>query len=166
MHTFLLISQEGLDSAFLHWILAAALTVLVLDVIFAANGDSGTGSILYCIVLEIFSGWGMWRLNLPIQWSILIFLIFNVIGLCFYFIMWRKVIDNLLVKHVMKNAPKEHIHQMVGKKAYVCGKGENACLKWQDEFYPIADVDRGVVREGDRVTITQFKDGMASVKRD
>lgn len=166
MHTFLLISIEYSDGVFLHWILAAALTVLVLDVIFAASGDSGTGTIMYCIVIEIFSGWGVWRLNLPTQWSILIFLTFSALGLCFYFVLWRRIIDKFLVRHVIKNAPKEHIHQMVGKKAYVCGKGENVCLKWQDEFYPITDADRSTVREGDRVTIIAFKDGMASIKKE
>lgn len=166
MHNFLLFSYENTDGTFLHWVFAAALTVLILDVIFAASGDNGTGSIMYCVVLEVFSGWGVWRLNLPTQWSILIFLAFSALGLCFYFVLWRKIIVNFLGRHVIKNAPKEHLHQMVGKKVYVYGEGEKACIKWQDEFYPIADADRSIVREGDRVTITEFKDGMASVKKD
>lgn len=165
MNAFFLATQGSTDGTFLHWMLAAALTVLVLDVIFAAGGDDGTGTVLYCIVLEIFSGWGVWRMNLPIQWSVLVFLLFSGIGLTFYFLIWKKVIYSLVSKRIMKNAPNEQIHQMVGKKAAVCGGGENMCLKWQDEFYPIAAENRETLKEGDSVTITAFKDGVAYVKK-
>lgn len=161
MNAFFLATQESMDGTFLHWMLAAALTVLVLDVIFAASGDDGTGTVLYCIVLEAFSGWGVWRMDLPIQWSVLVFLLFSGIGLAFYFVIWKKIIYSLVTKRIMKNAPDEQIHQIVGKTAIVCGEGENMCLKWQDELYPIADVSRESLKEGDRVTITAFKDGVA-----
>lgn len=163
MNALFLATQESTDSTFLHWILAAALSVLVLDVIFAASGDGGTGSVLSCIVLEIFSGWGVWRMELPIQWSVLVFLLFSGIGLTFYFVIWKIVICRLVTKHIMKNVPDEQIHQMVGKKAIVCGRGENMCLKWQDELYPIAAGNRETLKEGDIITITAFKDGVACV---
>lgn len=166
MNAFILATQESADGTFLHWMLASALTVLVLDVIFAASGDDGTGTVLYCIVLEVFSGWGVWRMDMPIQWSVLVFLLFSVLGLAFYFVIWKKIIFNLVTKHIMKNAPNEQIHQMVGKKATVCGEGENMYLKWQDELYPIADENRDTLKDGDRVTITAFKDGVAHAIKD
>ncbi len=146
------------DGTFLHWMIAIAITLIILDVFFCTEW-------LSFLSLITFAAWGAWRLDLPTQWSGLVFLVFLGIGITFYYACWRGFIRNTVSKTFLKNAREEQINSMVGRIGTVMGEGDSACIKVQDELYPIAhDCQKGL-REGDQVVITTFKEGITYVTR-
>lgn len=54
---------------------------------------------------------------------------------------------------------------MVGRAGIIIGNGDSACVKVQDELYPITDDCREILHEGDQVVITDFKEGVTHVAR-
>lgn len=149
---------SGADGTFLHWMLAIAITLIILDVFLCTEW-------LSYLSLFIFAAWGAWRLDLPTQWSVLVFLIFLGIGIAFYFACWRGFIRNTIAKTLLKNASEEQINSMVGRTGTIIGEGDSTCVKVQDELYPIAHDYQEGLREGDQVVITSFKEGITYVAR-
>ena len=146
------------DGTFLHWMLAIAITLIILDVFLCTEW-------LSYLSLFTFAAWGAWRLDLPTQWTILIFLVFFSIGVVFYFVCWRSFIRNTISKTFLKNASEEQINSMVGRTGTIIGEGDSACIKVQDELYPIAGDCREGLHEGDHVVITSFKEGITYVAK-
>ena len=146
------------DGTFLHWMLAIAITLIILDVFFCTEW-------LSFLSLITFAAWGAWRLDLPTQWSGLVFLVFLGIGITFYYACWRGFIRNTVSKTFLKNASEEQINSMVGRVGTIIGERDAACIKVQDEIYPIAHDCQEGLREGEQVAITSFKEGIAYVTR-
>lgn len=145
------------DGTFLHWVLAIAITLLILDVFLRTEW-------LSYLSLFAFAAWGACRLDLPTQWSGLVFLVFLGIGIVFYLACWRSFIRRI-VRTLLRNARGEQINSMVGRTGTIIGEGDSACIKVQDEIYPIADDCRELLHEGDQVVITDFKEGVTHVAR-
>ena len=145
------------DGTFLHWVLAIAITLLILDVFLRTEW-------LSYLSLFAFAAWGACRLNLPTQWSGLVFLVFLGIGILFYLACWRSFIRKI-VKTLQKNASEEQINSMVGRVGIIIGEGDSVCVRVQDEIYPIADDCREGSHGGDHVVITGFANGEARITK-
>ena len=146
------------DGTFLHWMLAIAITLIILDVFFCTEW-------LSFLSLITFAAWGAWRLDLPTQWSGLVFLVFLGIGITFYYACWRSFIRNTISKTFLKNASEEQINSMVGRVGTIIGEGDAVCIKVQDEIYPIAHDCQEGLREGDQIVITDFTNGEARITK-
>ena len=158
MFTPCLALLSSADGTFLHWMLAIAITLIILDVFLCTEW-------LSCLSLFTFAAWGTWRLDLPTQWSVLVFLFFLGIGIAFYFTCWRGFIRNTIAKTLLRNTSGEQINSMVDRAGIIIGNGDSACVKVQDELYPITDDCREILHEGDQVVITDFKEGVTHVAR-
>lgn len=145
------------DSTFLHWLLAVAITALVLDVFFQTEIISW-GSLI------VFAIWATVKCDLPVQWSILVFIIFLGIALALYFTIWKQLVNRFTDKVLLKNAPKETLDSYVGGKGEICGEGDNMCVKYNSELHPVAEACRDNLSAGDKVVIREFKDGYAVVE--
>ncbi len=144
------------DASFLHWILAIAVTLIVLDVFICTEW-------LSMLSLLAFAAWGTWMLDVPTQWSVFFFLVFLIIGIAFYFLFWRSVIRRTVAKTFLRNATDEQINTMVGRSATVINTGDAPCIKVQDEIYPLSEGCPANLQVGDRVVITAFNKGIATV---
>lgn len=158
MFTPCLALLDSADGTFLHWMLAIAITLIILDVFFCTEW-------LSFLSLITFAAWGAWRLDLPTQWSGLVFLVFLGIGITFYYACWRGFIRNTVSKTFLRNAGEEQINSMVGRTGVIIGEGDSVCIKVQDEIYPIADDCQEGLREGDQVVITDFTNGEARIAK-
>lgn len=145
------------DGTFLHWLLAIALTAMVLD-IFLQTEIISWGAII------LFALWATGKCDLPIQWSILVFIVFLGIALALYFTLWKQFIGRFTNKFLLKNAPKEALDSYVGGKGVIYGEGENMCVKYNSELHPVAESCRENLSVGDKVIISEFKDGYAVVE--
>lgn len=147
------------DASFPHWILAAAITLTVLDVFICTEW-------LTWLSLLAFAAWGTWSLDVPPQWSAFLFLVFLGIGIAFYFLFWRSILRRAISETFLRSATDEQINSMVGRSATVISTGDSACIRVQDEIYPLADACRANLHAGDRVVITAFESGVATVTQE
>ncbi|MBR5894044.1 MAG: hypothetical protein IKZ13_00700 [Akkermansia sp.] len=145
------------DGVFLHWLLAIALTALVLDVFFQTEVVSWGALVAFAI-------WATCKCDLPTQWSVLLFIVFLGIAIALYCAVWKQLLSRFTNKVLMKNAPKEVLDGYVGGKGEICGEGSNMCVKYNTELHIVAEECRDGLTAGDKVIICEFKDGYAVVK--
>lgn len=143
---------------FLHWMLAVALTLLVLDVF--VNTE-----MLSWASLVIFAAWGTWELGLPLQWSLLVFLGFLLLGFALYLTLWNRCVRPLFMAWLTRHAPREAYAQEVGGVGTVVGQGEQLCVRREDRLFAVAEASREGLKEGDRVRITAMEGACVRVEK-
>lgn len=149
----------GIDhGAFLHIMLAVAITLLVLDIFVCTELMS------WCALL-LFSAWGTWLVGAAWQWSILVFLGFLALACVLYYTLWVQCVRRIIMGGVMRNTPRESTEQVVGKPAGVLGDGEHLCIRWEDHIIPIAEDNRVGLVAGDKVIIDAIRGGVAYVHK-
>lgn len=150
---------DGVDSGtFLHCMLAAGLTLLVLDVFICTE-------FLSWLALALFAAWGTWQLALPLQWSALAFICFLALGFAFYYLLWVRAVRPFVMGVVLRKAPAEYDSRLVGQAGVIRGSGESLCVRTGDQLFPVAAACRSGLKEGDAVTITAFAEGFVSVRK-
>lgn len=145
------------NGEFLHWMLAVALTLLVLDVFVNTELLSWTS-------LVIFAAWGTWEIGLPLQWSLLVFLGFLTLGFALYFTLWNRGVRPLFMVWLNRNAPKESVSADIGARGIIVGEGEQLCVRCQDRLYPLAPTGAHGLKAGDAVRITALEGAVAVVE--
>lgn len=146
------------NGEFLHWMLAVALTLLVLDVF--VNTE-----LLSWAALIIFAAWGTWEVGLPLQWSLLVFLGFLMLGFALYLTLWNRCVRPLFMAWLTRHAPREAYAQEVGCTGTVVGQGEQLCVRREDRLFAIAESSRHGLQEGDRVRITAMDGASVQVEK-
>lgn len=145
------------SAAFLHWMLAIGLTLLVLDVFINTE-------LLSWISLLVFAAWGTWMLGLPIQWSVLVFLAFLGLAAAVYYTLWNHVIRRLAAGYLLRKAPAEAMEELKGKRGTIIGAGEQLCVRCGDQLFPVAEVCRASFKAGDVVCIEGIEGAHAIIK--
>lgn len=146
------------SGTFLHWMLAVGLTLLVLDIFINTE-------LLAWVALVIFAAWGTWLLGLPIQWSVLAFIVFFALAVAIYYTLWVQVVRRAVQGLWLRKAPAETVDTFAGKTGRVIGGGENLCVRCGDHIFPIAESDRAGLAEGDSVRITALDGATARVQK-
>lgn len=147
------------NGAFLHGMLAVALTLLVLDVV--VNTE-----IMSWIALAVFATWGTAVCDLPLQWSVLVFLAFVALGCAVYYTLWNWVVRRGLVRLLTRFSPPDGIREAeTGGTGTVIGQGEQLCVRREDRVYPIAASCRSGLQAGDAVRITGMDGATALVEK-
>lgn len=145
------------NGEFLHWMLAVALTLLVLDVF--VNTE-----LLSWVSLVIFALWGTWLVGLPLQWSVLVFLGFLAVGFGLYYTLWNRAVRPLFMHALNQRAPKESVEADVGARGTLVGEGEQLCVRCQDRLYPLDPACTEGLRPGAAVRITAIEGAVATVE--
>lgn len=149
----------GISSGyFLHCLLAAGLTLLVLDVFFCTE-------LLSWLALALFALWGAWQMALPLQWSVLVFIIFLGIGFAAYFLLWVRIVRPLVMGVLLRKAPAEFDSLLAGKPGVILGSGDSLSVRVGDQIFPVDPTCRSGLQEGDAVTLTTLADGFARVSK-
>ena len=138
--------------------LAVSLTLLVLDVF--CNTET-----LSWISLLVFALWGTMQFDLPVQWSVLVYVLILILCAVFYYTLWTHGVRRLVMDVILRRAPREAQENLAGTPGRIVGEGDNLSVKYGDQFLPVAEVDRPGLKAGDAVTITAVNSGYASVKR-
>ena len=111
--------------AFLHIMLAVAISILVLDVF------TGT-EFLSWVSLLIFAAWGTWQIEPPWQWAVLIFIIFLGLGCALYYTVWNLFVRRIFMGIFLRKSPKEFNKIAEGKIVYVLGDKKNFYVDCED----------------------------------
>lgn len=146
------------SGTFLHWALAVGLTLLVLDVFFCTEFLAWVG-------LGLFALWGTLLLDLPLQWSALVFMAFLAVGFAFYYTLWVQVVRRLVAGYLNRHAYKEGREQLAGRTGEIRAEGGSVMVRCGDELLAVAEPCRAGLHHGDRVTIVKYEAGLATVEK-
>ena len=144
------------NGTFLHWMLTISLTLLVLDVFFNTE-------FLSWVSMLVFALWGTMQFELPVQWSVLVYIGILIISAVLYYTLWTQCVRRLVMDCILRNAPKEAQDNLAGTQGKIMGEGDGTCVKYGDQFLPVARECRASVMAGDPVVITAVKNGFAYV---
>lgn len=152
-----ILGSLSLDAGdFLHWALASSVTLLVLDIFFCTE-------FLSWLAVIILAAWCTWLLNLPIQWSALVFIITLAIIFTVYYFLWNKAIRPFVNKIRLRHTAPDVQETLIGQRGVVRGEGEHLCVRCADELWLIHPQDRSHFTEGDHVVVTALEHGLARV---
>ena len=119
------------DGVFLHWMLAASITLLVLDIFFF-NTD-----FLTLLAMGLFAAWGTMCISPPAQWGILTFFLFILIWAALYYGLWKKLISPVVNGYVHKHARRmTWALCLQAKPAPYAEPPAATALKWGTSYSP------------------------------
>ncbi len=128
---FYVLSAFGIDSiTFLHWLLALSIGCLLLDIFFQTELFSYVGVFLFASYFT-----GCCELFLPIQWSIVLFVLFFLIGLSLYFVLWRRIIHPFVLGFFLNGAAKEPIETAKNQKGIFRNINGVCFVDWNGELW-------------------------------
>ena len=145
------------DGTFLHWLLAISLTLLVLDIF--CNTE-----VLSWLSMLVFALWGTMQFDLPVQWFVLVYILILIVCAVLYYTLWTQCVRKLVMDVIMRHATKEAQENLAGTTGRIAGEGDSLCVKYGDQFLPVAESCRAGLSAGDMVEITAVENGFASVK--
>lgn len=144
------------NATFLHWTLAIGVTLLVLDLF--CNTE-----VIAWIALFCFATWATFLTGAPLQWSLLIFLLYLAVAVALYYAVWSVVVRPFVVGLMLRHSPAEDDQLLVGRHGTIVGEGEEMHLRIADELWPIAENSRSGLRPGDQATVTAYRNGVVNV---
>ncbi len=148
------------EQSVLNWMLAIGITLLVVDIIFFDT------DLLTLLAMGVFAWWGTVLLNPPTEWSALTFITFLFLWTLFYYVFWKLLIRRTINKFIKAAAPKDHLGETLpGKCGHICSTPDSRFIKIEDQIFPISERDHKWVTDGERVRITDFKNGVAYVEK-
>lgn len=155
-----MLADVGLSADFLHWFLAVALTLLVIDIFTCTE-------ILSYASLAIFAAWGTWMTGAPLQWSVLVFIIYAALGVAFYYLCWAKIVRPWVMKLCFGHSSlsREAAEALVGQTGTVIGEGEEMYLRVLDELWAVDESCRAGFANGDRARITAYDRGVVCIEK-
>lgn len=138
------------------WLVALSLTLFVLDIFLMTEFLSWGG------VLSL-SIWLVWKIDAPIKWSVLIFVV-AFTGFSFlYVFLFRNTIGVAIRKILQGKSPEEGLYSLVGKKGEVRKIEGNYFISVEGELWPIRN--EGIdFMDGDIKSIVSITDGVVSVE--
>ncbi len=138
------------------WLLAVAITMFVIDIFLPTE-------ILSWISLLMISVYVVWKIDPPILWGILIFIITFSSVTIFYYLFLRRFISPIVSKTIVRNSPKQKLSSIVGEKVIIENvKGINM-VKCCGELWPIASTSP-LLKAGTVVIVENVFEGQLVVR--
>lgn len=138
------------------WVLAIAMTVLVLDIFFETEFLSLAALIGISIYLSLL-------FDVSTKWTILISLGCLSVLIAIFYLLWKQMIAPL-VRRCLPSGADEAIHSAVGATATFRKINEKTFVEWNGDLWPV-DVSSDSPRFSDRapVKITSVENGVFSI---
>lgn len=138
------------------WLLALALTLFVVDIFIPTEIMSWCG-------IFALSGYLTWRINVPILWSIIVFVLALTFFSLLYYSVFRVFARATFEKFLQRNAPPERIDAVNGAVGTVHFVGNKPMFRWNgDELWPISNSLQDLV-EGQSIIAKKLCDGCIEV---
>lgn len=143
---------------YLHWLIAIAITFLLLDVFLQAEIPSFFAIILLTdyINSKVF-------LFLPIQWYIVSFIIVLILMSTLYLFFWKRIVTLLLNKSLLRNSIKESNFVGEGKKGiFRCIKSSEFVL-FDGKLWQVTYDDSLTFCDNESVFIVKNENGILTI---
>lgn len=145
-----------------HWILALLFTLLIFDAFFETELLAWIAILLSSVYLSAVA---CLNLNLPIQWSLLLFLCITILFLFAYYTIWKFCIKTVLTKILMSEASKESVMTAPGTTGKILVIESKPFVEWNGELWQIQHSPSEEFEHEELVLITAQKNGIFYVKK-
>ena len=133
------------------WLVALALTLFALDIFLMTEVLSWGGVVSLAV-------WLTWRIDAPLKWSILIFLVSFTAFAFLYVFLLRNTIGKFVRKAMQGRSPDETLYSLIGKTGVVRRIGGNYFLSVSGELWPMA-MSENTVEDGVKAKAISFENG-------
>lgn len=135
-----------------HWLLAVAVTLLVLDIFFQTEALSLVSAGLFALYFTLW-------VDAPLQWDVLVFLGFALLVLVLYMLFWRQFVLPLVSRLLLKNAVRESVENAPGSTG-VFRRIDDACfVEWNGELWTVEAEDLDAFSDREPVLIQNQSNG-------
>lgn len=142
---------------FLHWLLAISIGILLLDTFFQTEIFSFVGVFLFASYFN-----GVLETMLPIQWSIVSFVILFLVALVLYYTLWKRFVCPFIYRLFLHGATKEPIETANGQIAVFRSIDGIAFVEWNGELW---NAKGDVVSDCEKVRILKIESGIVHYKK-
>lgn len=140
------------------WLVALTVTLLVVDLFYESE-------ILSWIAMLTLTTYFTLKIDPSLNWLILTYLLILSIIALFYYTLYRMLVVKAVQKTLLRHAPDEKIDEIVGQHVRVRIINNMTMIKWDDTLWNITNAETDTFADGDKVIVTAFKDGLATIKK-
>ncbi|MFI3290553.1 MAG: hypothetical protein R3Y46_01590 [Opitutales bacterium] len=116
----------------LHWIFAISLTLFILDIFFQTEVISW-GALFFITVY--FTSLTSSMLDIPMQWDILIFIIYLALAFTFYYTIWYSIVGSAAKKTLLRKATPEQHERVVNESGVFRIIEGQYFVEWNGELW-------------------------------
>ena len=158
--TYILLQFFGVNTlTALHWFLAIAITLLIID--------SFTNTVLpSTLAILLFADYcnTLFCHFIPIQWYYASYFVFLAISYALYYFIWKSVVMKFAQKTFMRNAVNENFQPTEGETGkFRVIEGEEF-VYWNGELWQISSPTEKHFNDGDKVVIVKNTNGKLTIK--
>lgn len=151
---------------FLHWMLAISITLFIIDIFLQTELISWGALLVFAIY---FTALLESKLDLPIQWLCLVFIIFLSLAFVFYYTVWCKLVRPVINKSLLRQATVEYSERASGQKGtFRIIDGKNF-VEWDGVLWQASDLSADVplhqLCDQEEVTIVKSELGKLTIKK-
>ncbi len=152
---------------FLHWMLAISITLFIIDIFLQTELISWGALLVFALY---FTALIESKLDLPIQWLCLVFILFLSLAFVFYYTVWCKLVRPVINKSLLRKATTEYPDRAAGQKgSFRIIDGKNF-VEWDGELWQaVASEDKQKLsqfHDREEVTIVKSELGKLTIKKD
>ncbi len=146
----------------LHWMLAVAISLFILDIFLQSDFVSWLALILFSAYFSLYLDVSM---SFPLQWLLLLFIVTLGLLFVFYYTVWAKLVSPIVKKLLLRNATAELHDRAAGQLATFRQIEGNDFVDWNGELWA-ANVNLSSARpqDGDQIRIIRSESGKMIVE--
>ncbi len=135
-----------------HWLLAIAVTLLVLDLFFQTEALSLVSAGLFALYFTLWT-------DAPVQWDVLVFLGYALLVLLLYMLFWRRCVLPLMARLFLRNAVRESVENAPGSTGVFRRIGDACFVEWNGELWSVEAEDLAAFADREPVAIQNQSKG-------
>lgn len=149
---------------FLNWMVAIAITLFILDIFFCTELLSWLALFTFAIY---FTAFFESKISIPVQWNVLLFILFLALSLVFYYAVWRALIHPLIARLLFNRKESQEsimkVSGQIGKFRLING---NPFVEWNGEIWGVhPDENTAAFQDAERVKILKEEDGLFTITK-
>ncbi len=158
-----LISSLQIDPmSVLHWMLAISITLLVLDLFIQTEFISWVSLLIFAGYISLLCDT---HLDLPIQWTVLVFIAGLALSIALYYALWSKL-QLLIKKTLLRKATPEYLNRAAGEIAIYRLMEGASFVEWNGELWSAqAEKSNDEFSEREQVKISRQVSGKLFIRK-
>lgn len=158
---FYILNFLGIDTlTFLHWFLAVAITLLMLDCFTQTDFLSVLAIILFAEYFE-----GVLSKLIPLQWLVVVYVLLLILSFFIYVTLWRKFVYVFIRHTLLRNATRESYESMAGENGIFRIIDGKKFVDWNGELWQVECPNLYNFHNGEDVIILSNNNGKLTITK-
>ncbi len=141
----------------LHWMLAVAITLFIIDIFLQSDVVSWLSLFLFAAYFSLYLDVSI---GFPLQWLLLLFVVILSVLFVVYYTLWYKLVAPLIKRAFLRNAVVEVSDRAAGETAIYRLIEGNEFVNWNGELWSAAFANTlQQAQDGEKVRIIRSESG-------